>query len=232
MQTYQPSHYLELEIGDMKDNAVYRIIAIDHDLISFVDTLLPLREIPLTVPPPPAKGKSILPDQLNFLPTIIITNPKDSRYLMKYHEPVDRIRESTHIRMLIFSDHELDSDSIEIFLDQKKHEEPIIYKGNSKKDGNNEHIPLFVSRWDPKEFDDGREHKIFVRVRDVLGYVGESELIFRVDGKRSNMGGGISEFLIGLDWPLVVRITSNFFIFHSSSYIILTRFFIVIFFSF
>ncbi|RHZ56875.1 hypothetical protein Glove_396g92 [Diversispora epigaea] len=224
LQTYQPSHYLELEIGDMKVNAIYRIIAIDHDLISFVDLLLPLPEIPLTSLPLPAKGNSILPDKLNFSPTILITNPKDSRFLMKYHEPVDRIKESTHIRMLIFADREVNS--VEIFFNQIRHQEDVIYKGNSKNDGNNEYIPLWVSKWNPEKFDDGKEHKITVKVRDILGNVGESELIFRVDGKRSDMGGGISEFLIGLNWALVIRWTYLFNHLFLTVYILLTKIYI------
>ncbi|CAG8478368.1 10068_t:CDS:2 [Diversispora eburnea] len=217
LQTYQPSHYLELEIGDMKLNAIYRIIAIDHDLISFVDLMLPLPKIPLTSLPLPAEGNSILPDKLNFSPTILITNPKDSRFLMKYHEPVDRIKESTHIRMLIFADHEVNS--VEIFFNQIKHQEDVVYKGNSKNDENNEYIPLWVSKWNPEKFDDGKEHKITVKVSDILGNVGESELIFRVDGKRSDMGGGISNMIpstiyegkdgSGLFWLYGIQYLSN-----------------------
>ncbi|CAG8649497.1 6810_t:CDS:2, partial [Acaulospora morrowiae] len=201
LQTYQPTHFLELELGDMKVNAIYRILAIDHDLISFTDVTLPLQEIPLQTPPLPAKGKSILPEKIDYLPTILITNPKDSRFLMKYHEPVNRIRESTHIRLLIFSDHEVNT--VEIFLDGKRHEEKVIYQGNLRNQSE-DYIPLWVSSWDPKRFDDGKEHRITVRARDMLGHVGENKIMFRVDGKRSDMRGGISEFLIGLNWALVV----------------------------
>ncbi|CAI2164615.1 1705_t:CDS:2 [Funneliformis geosporum] len=200
LQTYQPTHFIELELADMKVNAIYRILAIDHDLVSFTDVALPLHEIPLKVPPSPAPGFSVLPEKLAFPPVILVTNPKDSRYLMKYHEPVHIIKESTHIRLLVWSDHDIKE--IEIFLDGIRHHEQVSYKGNSK-DNRVDHIPLWVSPWNPKQFDDGQEHYIIVKARDIIGQEGESKVIFRVDGERSDMRGGISEFLIGLDWALV-----------------------------
>ncbi|CAG8760338.1 3258_t:CDS:2, partial [Dentiscutata heterogama] len=98
LQIYRSTNYLELELGDMKVNAVYRIIAIDHDLVSYTDVQLPLPEIPLKSPPPPAEGFSVLPEKLPYPPVILITNPKGSAYTMKYREPVHRIKDSTHIR--------------------------------------------------------------------------------------------------------------------------------------
>ncbi|RIA89427.1 Metallo-dependent phosphatase-like protein [Glomus cerebriforme] len=206
LQTYQPTHYLELELADMKVNAIYRILAIDHDLVSFADIELPLNEIPLKIPPPSAPGFSVLPEKIAFPPVILVTNPKDSRYLMKYHEPVNRIKDSSHVRLLIWSDHDIEE--IEIFLDGKKHNEQVIYRGNSKED--KDYIPLWVSPWNPKQFDDSKEHYIVVKARDKMGQKGESKVIFRVDGERSDMRGGISEFLIGLDWALVIQTTYIF----------------------
>ena len=54
----------------------YRVLAVDHDLISFVDV------------------------QLNTWPVVLITNPKDAHYIMRPHEPLGRMRKSTHIRSL------------------------------------------------------------------------------------------------------------------------------------
>ncbi|CAG8577725.1 8687_t:CDS:2, partial [Cetraspora pellucida] len=201
LQIYRPTNYLELELGDMKVNAIYRILAIDHDLISFIDVQLPLPEIPLKTPPSPAEGFSVLPEKLPYPPIILITNPKGSAYSMKYREPVHRIKYSTHIRMLIFSDHDIDT--INIFLDGKAHDQNVHYKGNSR--NNNGYLPLWTSQWDPSKFDDGKDHVIVVKALDISGQVGESRVIFRVDDKRSNMNGGISEFLIGLDWAAVAR---------------------------
>ena len=53
----------------------YRVLAIDHDIFSFVDV------------------------RLNTWPIILITNPKDAHYVMPPHEPLGRMRKSTHIRL-------------------------------------------------------------------------------------------------------------------------------------
>ncbi|XP_037994352.1 transmembrane protein 62 isoform X1 [Motacilla alba alba] len=70
---------LELELGDWMDNRRYRILAFDHDLLSFAD--------------------------LNFeeWPAVLITNPKSFLYSSSTHEPLVRILYSTHIRILAFS---------------------------------------------------------------------------------------------------------------------------------
>ncbi|XP_006033617.2 transmembrane protein 62 isoform X1 [Alligator sinensis] len=70
---------LELELGDWMDNRRYRLLAFDHDLLSFVD--------------------------LHFeeWPAVLITNPKSLLYSSPAHEPLTKILHSTHIRILAFS---------------------------------------------------------------------------------------------------------------------------------
>uniref|UniRef100_A0A8D0FB78 Transmembrane protein 62 n=1 Tax=Strix occidentalis caurina TaxID=311401 RepID=A0A8D0FB78_STROC len=70
---------LELELGDWMNNRRYRILAFDHDLLSFAD--------------------------LNFeeWPVVLITNPKSFLYSSSTHEPLVKIIYSTHIRILAFS---------------------------------------------------------------------------------------------------------------------------------
>src|SRR6185369_8244724 len=75
LQTYHPTDYLELELADMKEHAAYRVMAIDHDIISFVDLALPLEQIPLRNQRKPMNNQTILPDKLNFPPVILVTNP-------------------------------------------------------------------------------------------------------------------------------------------------------------
>lgn len=70
---------LELEVGDFKDNRLFRVAAIDHGIFSFVDV------------------------KLNDYPIILITNPKSSKFYMPGYEPLHRIEESTHIRVLVYS---------------------------------------------------------------------------------------------------------------------------------
>ncbi|OWA55131.1 Transmembrane protein 62, partial [Hypsibius exemplaris] len=75
----QKSGTLELELGDWKDNRLFRLMAVDHDLFSFTDV------------------------NFNDWPMAMITNPKDVRFYAPVHEPLDRISRSTHVRVLAFS---------------------------------------------------------------------------------------------------------------------------------
>ncbi|GAV07175.1 hypothetical protein RvY_17048 [Ramazzottius varieornatus] len=76
----QKSGTLELELGDWKDNRLFRIIAVDHDLFSFMDL------------------------HFNQLwPVALITNPKNVKFYAPVHEPLDRISRSTHVRIIAFS---------------------------------------------------------------------------------------------------------------------------------
>ncbi|XP_055329801.1 transmembrane protein 62-like [Paramacrobiotus metropolitanus] len=81
----QKSGTLELELGDWKANRLFRIAAIDHDLMSFADY------------------------EFNQWPIVLVTNPKNVRFYAPVHEPLDRIARSTHIRVLAFSPHGIHS---------------------------------------------------------------------------------------------------------------------------
>ncbi|KAK7940398.1 hypothetical protein WMY93_003724 [Mugilogobius chulae] len=80
LHSRHPQGTLELELGDWMDNRRYRVLALDHDLLSFSD--------------------------LTFekWPAVVITNPKDAQYLHPGAEPLERIHKSSHIRLLAFSD--------------------------------------------------------------------------------------------------------------------------------
>ncbi|RMC00509.1 hypothetical protein DUI87_23123 [Hirundo rustica rustica] len=82
---------LELELGDWMDNRKYRILAFDHDLLSFAD--------------------------LNFeeWPVVLITNPKSFLYSSSTHEPLVKILYSTHIRILAFSPSVITS--VKVYID-------------------------------------------------------------------------------------------------------------------
>ena len=70
--------FLELELADWKKNRKFRVIAVDHDMMSFVDVVH--RDWPI----------------------VMVTNPKPATYLTPKHEPILRIRNSTHIRLVEF----------------------------------------------------------------------------------------------------------------------------------
>lgn len=57
----------------------YRLLAIDHDLLSFTDT------------------------RLDHWPLVLITNPKDAHFVVPSREPTKHMLHSTHIRFLAFS---------------------------------------------------------------------------------------------------------------------------------
>lgn len=80
MYTKHKKGYLELELGDWKDNRMYRLAAIDHGHFSFVD------------------------NKHNHWPIVLVTNPKHARYTIPGREPLHLIPSSTRIRILAFSD--------------------------------------------------------------------------------------------------------------------------------
>ncbi|PNF33569.1 hypothetical protein B7P43_G16995 [Cryptotermes secundus] len=79
MYTLQQAGFLELELGDWKDNRMYRLLAVDHGMFSFVD--LKHREWPI----------------------VLVTNPKHALFAIPTREPLHMISHSTHIRILGFS---------------------------------------------------------------------------------------------------------------------------------
>lgn len=62
----------------------FRIVAVDNDLVSFVDIQ--------------AHG-----NETEEWPILLITNPKDAAFLLPNKEPTNRILQSTHIRLVPFT---------------------------------------------------------------------------------------------------------------------------------
>lgn len=88
LKALQRSGTLELEVEDWKDNRMYRVMAMDHDMLSFVDI------------------------RFGQWPIILITNPKRARFMAPKHEPVHKMLHSTHIRFLLFSPFEITSTAV------------------------------------------------------------------------------------------------------------------------
>ncbi|XP_047530793.1 transmembrane protein 62-like [Vanessa atalanta] len=144
MYTKHKKGYLELELGDWKDNRMFRLAAIDHGLFSFID------------------------QKHNSWPIILVTNPKHARYVLPGREPLQLIPESTHIRILVFSDVKIES--VKISFDK------ISWMLCKKKDG-----PLYVCRWLPHLFATGL-HKLYVEAIDEMGKNNTLEHPFSLDG--------------------------------------------------
>ncbi|XP_049868323.1 transmembrane protein 62-like [Pectinophora gossypiella] len=144
MYTKQKKGYLELELGDWKDNRMFRVAAIDHGIFSFVD------------------------QKHNTWPVVLVTNPKHARYAMPGREPLDLITHSTYIRILAFSD--VDIESVKISFDK------ISWMKCRHTQG-----PLYVCNWLPNLFSSGI-HYLNVVVIDELGKEAYVEHQFSLDG--------------------------------------------------
>ncbi|XP_059158619.1 transmembrane protein 62-like isoform X2 [Physella acuta] len=70
---------LELELGDWKENRMFRVLVMDHDILTFTDA------------------------KLGDWPLVVITNPKDKQFISPTLEPIDLIATSSHIRIVAFS---------------------------------------------------------------------------------------------------------------------------------
>lgn len=90
MYTLQQDGFLELELGDWKDNRMYRLLAVDHGMLSFIDI------------------------KHQQWPVVLITNPKDALFLMPRKENFEIVSESTHVRILAFSPAAIESVEIQI----------------------------------------------------------------------------------------------------------------------
>jgi hypothetical protein len=220
LKGYDPkTHSLELELGDMKDHASYRIVAVDHDLISFVDVNLPLPQIPLIVPqiPKAIDGELILPESIDMPPVVLITNPKDAKWILQYKEPVASIAQSEALRFLVFTQEQnMDSLNIEITIDGVQHPYPAQYKGVGDANGIGKgYMPLWISEWNPQSFNDMEEHTLRITVIDSVGRQGVDEVIFKVNGARIDINGGPGEWII---WTKLSLSVSIYTLYHCRPY--------------
>ncbi|CAG5866682.1 unnamed protein product [Menidia menidia] len=144
LHSRHPQGTLELELGDWMDNRRYRVLAFDHDLLSFSDL------------------------RFEQWPAVLITNPKDAQYLHPGVEPLGRMRRSTHIRILAFS--EAPITAVHVSIDG----EPL---GRGHSAGG----PLYVLLWDPSVYLTGL-HTIRVKVEDLAGRSSVQEQHFTLEG--------------------------------------------------
>lgn len=125
VQTKFDNGHLELEVLDYKSHHMYRVLAYDHDILSFIDI------------------------EINKYPVILITNPKNCRFLSEL-EPLHRMTRSTHIRIMILSPTRVQK--VNVYIDGKE-----IGEAQNVRNSN-----LYVLRWIPERYSKG-VHKIIVR---------------------------------------------------------------------
>lgn len=166
-----PGGHLELELGDFTHSKRFRMMAFDHDIFSFVDAFV---------------GK---------WPIVLVTNPKDARFLVPSREPYQRMARSSHIRMLVFSP--LKIVSIELEIDGHKHFPPYAVD-----DG-----PLYVSPWQPSNYEFGL-HTLQVVAVDAAGGSVMYKHTFSLDGTSLSLDL-LPQLLLLTDFHSLVSIITN-----------------------
>jgi hypothetical protein len=194
MHAYQHESLLELELGDLKIHGLYRIVVVDHDLISFRD---------ISLHSPDGLPMKYVPHGISRPPIVLVTNPKDSRYIIPNREPIHLIKSSTHIRVLIWSANPISK--VQLWIDGVYISEDWSYHGTGKSwssiENLNEqdlYIPLWTIGWDPKQFSDNQPHIMVVSAMDSVGLQDNHTVLFRTDGVVENMNAGIGGFIISL----------------------------------
>ncbi|OLY79882.1 Transmembrane protein 62 [Smittium mucronatum] len=213
----QRKDFLELELGDMKLNALYRIFAIDNGIVSFVDVTLPIQKLPLANPEPSDPLSVIHSDIfknggiISQPPIILVTNPKETKYFIKSREDFDLIVKSKSIRMLIYSFEKIESvsayiDSMLIGHPQTKLEFVKVSQ-RSAKFANSNYEPLYTIDWDPSLYMDSKTHNLTIVAVSSSGenqkLTSYKTIMFNLDVKKAplplnnfNSGG----FVMGIDF--------------------------------
>lgn len=209
MYAYQRDSLMELELGDMKTHGLFRIIVVDNDLISFrdvplhSDTGLPILErsegsgLPLL---DRLKGEK----NISIPPIVLVTNPKDARFIIPNREPVELIQSSSHIRTMVWSSNPVSK--MYATIDSHLLPSEWVYNGKGKAWSSiktlyetNPHIPLWTLKWDAKKYLDSKTHELIVHVIDSEGLKGNHTVLFRADGKAVDMDAGFGGFLISIN---------------------------------
>lgn len=174
LHSRHPQGTLELELGDWMDNRRYRVLAFDHDLLSFSDLVF------------------------EEWPAVLITNPKGALYLHPGVEPLGRIRQSTHIRILAFS--EAPITAVHVSVDGRSLGEAWPAGG-----------PLYVLSWDPSLYTTGL-HSILVKVEDSAGRSVVQEQQFTLEDSVALGFGFVQSFILLTDHYIMARVMFVFIV--------------------
>ncbi|XP_067847218.1 transmembrane protein 62 isoform X2 [Heptranchias perlo] len=159
---------LELELADWMENRKYRILAFDHDLFSFVDLTF------------------------DKWPATLITNPKSTLYSSPGHEPLGKIKHSTHIRILVFSPSQITS--VLVSIDGMTIGSAVHIRG-----------PLFSLLWRAEDYSSGM-HYIEVRAQDTAGRTTIEGHEFAVEENRVLHFDIVSSFILLAHHYIMARV--------------------------
>jgi len=180
----------------MRIHATYRIVAVDHDVISFIDNVLPLDKIPFTNPDKFTLEELLDQPKFNLTvkPMVLITNPQDTQVtLSDRHYPKIDPKKLTHVRTLIFSENPIKS--ISMYIDGEKistidslSNQNSSFKLIGNADTNSDdYLPLYAMEWAGNEFyNDGKTHVMIIKATDENDLVGENEIHFNFDHKQEH----------------------------------------------
>jgi hypothetical protein len=203
----------------MKDHARYRIIAIDHDFISFTDKPLSLSQTPkpqrhnLITNSPSLSLHSL--EKTAVDPIVLITHPRDARFASTAHEPLERFEAFGCVRVLVYNQTRIVS--FKVLLDGVDVSEDVVvrYVGNTKswtsvdgdvEDGRN-HIPLWIIEGRGPLLLLGGRGEIEIVVVDERGLEGVAKSVYRMDGEKDGngwIGGFVSQMVVQAPFEFLV----------------------------
>ena len=133
----------ELELADWKENRKYRVLAIDNGVLSFTDV------------------------KHGDWPVVLITNPKNSKYVAPRVEKLENILVSKVVRVIAFSPHGISSVSVRL----NKGDWKLCHKEKEN---------IYTVQWDPTDYV-GSSNIIKVEVVDGFGDTREISQSFVVE---------------------------------------------------
>ena len=189
--------FLELELGDMKVHKMYRIMTVDNDVISFRDLSLSEKSYE------------------SMDPIVLITYPKDGRFLTK-NEPRTFLSKNSYIRFLLWAGEKRDFQFIISIDGVVKPDFVPVYAGaghpwkNKTVVSGEEYVPLWTIKWDPTEYNDGLTHTITIKVdggaTSKFSQSASHSISFNYEGDLiDDLDSGSGGFIVSIDFNLLFK---------------------------
>ncbi|KNE58198.1 hypothetical protein AMAG_05010 [Allomyces macrogynus ATCC 38327] len=209
MYAHKPSGMLELELGDVKSHGMFRIVVVDDDVVAFADAAMNAVHIA-----DDDDVNQVDADPTNWPvvpqpPVVVVTYPKDGRYLIPRHEPaLSRVLDPARpIRWFAFADTR---------DPQRDLEWTVELDGRALVGVTPQWISTVHGRhlWTCDWADAAAAlaprvaHHLRLTARDVrTGLSSTTDVRFRTSGDPVAMDGGLGELVIATDLPPVIQAT-------------------------